>query len=373
VLSDLVIPLPPTLAQFSLLLPDEIAEAVKTYMYALQLLLQLDKDTFIAASAIYANPVQQMILLLFSHSGQISAPDPSSLSSGIDEKIFNLLFRFVSEGRDVSTWIDPEFILSVICCWYNSKALELSLLISRLWRRSRQKMTQEFTQLRDSYVNSFESIILDDSHHITVTFTGLRYMVTLNSDIVDLLLDPDGAFLSTLHDHYAVYRIHLSAEEREAIIYLFYTLLLNLAFRASESSLGQNKKGKAVVGSSETLFFQFFERFFSAYAHEGVYDEFIETLRIETPFVDVMTEWSDEWKGAEEPVETLKQYLTRVKLEESGNIEDSGPVEEVAIDDDVCLYDSPLNNRRLVLKRHRLSPKSWTFYLILRTHLLKIV
>ena len=311
-----MIPPYPTSRQLSFLLPDEIAEAAQTYLYAVTLFLRLDQDTFITASDVHSRPGQQVINLLTFYVNQRLIDTPSLSTPDFDEKIFNLIFRFVSEGRDISNWIDWRFVVSVTCAWYDTRQDELVAFLSRLWRRARQKMTSEFSQLRDYYIHSFEAIVLNGSNDIIPTFTGLRFMVTLNNDILDLLLENDGEFLSALHDHYEVYRVHLGDDERGALLYLFYTILVSLAYRTSASSVGQNKKGKAAAGSAETLFFEIFEKLFGAHIRDGISDGFIEDLTEETPFVEIMSEWVQQWKGAEEAVEMLTEYISRINIED---------------------------------------------------------
>jgi hypothetical protein len=200
-------------------------------------------------------------------------------------------------------------------------------------------MTIEFEGLRNWYIRSFQAILLDGSQKMVQTLTALRYMASLDPHIVDILLDADGEFLNTLHDHYGVYKVHLSAEEHDAILYLFYTVLMSLAFRASESSSAQNKKGKSVLGASDTLFFHLFDRVFGEYVWEGVSNEFVRGITEETPFVEVIAEWIERWKGADEPIETLRQYLARLKFEEEEKKEDTldgNDLASQALADEVC-------------------------------------
>ena len=230
--------------------------------------------------------------------------------------MFNLIFRFISEGRDISSWIDWRFVLGLTCIWYDSRTPELSALITRLYRRARGKVIEEFETLRDAYSTSFESIILDEESNIATALTGLRYLVTLSAEIVDLLVDGDGQFLTVLHDAYDVYHAHLDDGEKKAILYLFYTTIASLAFRASESSTGQSKKGKGTSGSAETQFFQLFDNLFGVYARGGQFDVFIQDLNHETPFVEIMREWVEGWKGADEAIENLTLYLGRLNVED---------------------------------------------------------
>jgi hypothetical protein len=277
--------------------------------------LQLDKDEFILASDISIQPGTQMVNFLAQYVNQRASNAPS-LSPELDDKVFNLIFRFVSEGRDISAWVDWVFVVGLACGWYNSRRQsELAALFTRLWRRARTKIDHEFMQLRDFYIQAFESIVMDEANDIIPTMTGLRYLVTLNNDIVDLLVDNDGEFLMALHSHYGAYRGHLNDLEKRAMIYLFYTIIVTLAYRASEASVGQNKKGKGTVGSAETLFFEIFEKLFTEYVR-GRYDALIEDVSHLTPFVEIMTEWIEGWKGADEAVETLMLYLERLKVDE---------------------------------------------------------
>ena len=161
-----------------------------------------------------------MIDFLTTYVSQRTNDIPIISSSILDEKIFNLVFRFVSEGRDISAWIDWRFVIAVTCGWYTTRQSELSALLVRLWRRAKTKMVQEFSQLRDYYIESFEHIVLDDANDITPTITGLRYMVSINSDIVDILVDNDGEFLSALHCHYNIYRTHLVDSRKKVLTLL---------------------------------------------------------------------------------------------------------------------------------------------------------
>jgi hypothetical protein len=102
------------------------------------------------------------------------------------------------------------------------------------------------------------------------------------------------------------------------MLYVFYTLIVCMAYRASESSVGQNKKGKGTAGSEENMFFRLFDRLFGDYSRV---DGFIEDINLETPFVEIMAEWVGAWKGADEAVEGLTLYLERVKVEEPQDAE----------------------------------------------------
>jgi hypothetical protein len=310
-----VIPPYPRSPYLSLLLPDEIAEAAEIYLYAVSIFLQLDKDAFILASDISTQPGTEMVNFLAQYVNERASNAPS-LSPELDDKVFNLIFRFVSEGRDISAWVDWVFVAGLTCGWYEGhRQSELAPLLTRLWRRARTKIDHEFVQLRDYYIQAFESIVMDEANDIVPTMTGLRYMVTLNNDIVDVLVDDDGEFLMALHSHYGAYRGHLNDLEKKAMMYLFYTIIVSLAYRASEASVGQNKKGKGTVGSAETLFFDIFEKLFTEYVR-GRYDALIEDVTHLTPFVEIMAEWIEGWKGADEAVETLMLYLERLKIEE---------------------------------------------------------
>ena len=247
-----------------------------------------------------------------------------------------------------------------MCGWYTSRPEELSALVTRLWRRAKTKMTSEFEWLRNYYTESFEAIVLDDTADVTPTLTGLRFMVTLDKEIVDILVDEEGEFLGALHDYYIVYRTHLADEERKSIIYLVYTIIVSLAYRASESSVGQNKKGKGAAGTAETLFFRLFDKLFGEYI-DGRYDALIEDMDRETPFADVMTEWTKEWKGADEAVEALTSYLERLKVEETADGEG-----DVTFTEDV--YTSAKMGpyvRKRKFSARCLFLKLWKFYPIL--------
>ena len=282
----------------------------------MNLFLRLNRDDFTTASDITTQPGAQIIEFLTAYANQRATNIPLLSSPSLDDKIFNLIFRFVSEGREISAWVDWRFVIGVVCGWYSSRQEELSALLTRLWRRAKTKMTSEFGWLRDYYTESFEAIVLDDTGDITPTLTGLRYMITLDKDIVDILVDEEGEFLGALHDHYIVYRTHLADEERKSIVYLVYTVIVSLAYRAAESSVGQNKKGKGAAGTAETIFFGLFEKMFGEYSH-GRYDALIEDIDKETPFAEIMTEWTKEWKGADEAVEGVTSYLERLKVEDA--------------------------------------------------------
>lgn len=313
---QLEIPPFPSPNYLSFLLPEEIVDAIYVYEYAVTTFLQLDKDEFIIASNITTHQGGQMIEFLSAYVNQRTNGTPSLSSADLDEKIFRLIFRFISEGREISNWIDWRFVVGVTSSWYESYQSELSALLVRVWRRAKSKMNQEFSRLRDYFIQSFESILLDDANDIIPALTGLRYIVTLNHEITDILIDGDGEFLSVLHDHYVAYRAHLNELEREAILYLFYTVMVSLAYRASESSMGYSKKGKGVANSAENLFFRLFDKLFGEYIRGTQSDAFIEDINKETPFGEIMTEWTAEWKGADEAVEGLLLYLDRLKLEE---------------------------------------------------------
>jgi len=317
-LEQLVLPPYPSPGYFSLLLPEEISAAVQTYLYAVNLFLRLNRDDFTTASDITTQPGAQIIEFLTGYTNQRATHIPLLSSPSLDDKIFNLIFRFISEGRDISSWIDWRFVIGLVCGWYSSRQEELSALITRLWRRAKPKMMSEFEWLRDYYTESFEAIVLDDTSDITPTLTGLRYMVTLDKEIVGILIGEEGGFLGALHDHYIVYRTHLADEERKSVVYLVYTVIVSLAYRAAESSVGQNKKGKGAAGTAETLFFRIFEKMFGEYIH-GRYDALIEDMDRETPFAEIMTEWTKEWRGADEAVEGLTSYLERLKVEDAAD------------------------------------------------------
>jgi hypothetical protein len=149
---------------------------------------------------------------------------------------------------------------------------------------------------------------------------------------------------------------NFSDSERKALLYLFYTILVSLAYRASESSVGQNKKGKRTAGSAESVFFRVFEKVFGEYVHGGRMDPFIEDIDMETPFAEIMTEWVQEWKGADEAIEGLTSYLERLKVAESS------PVSEVSADEDVCPITRKSDNRIRRFVRLHLFLKLWIFY-----------
>ena len=272
-----------------------------------------------------------MIEFLSSYTNQRATGIPVISSPTLDDQVFNLIFRFISEGRDISAWVDWRFVIGVVCGWYESRQEELSALITRLWRRAKTKVTNEFERLRDYYTNSFETIVLDDTSEITPTLTGLRYMVTLHKDIIDILIDEDGEFLGALHYNYIVYRTHLAVEERKSMVYLVYTVIVGLAYHASESSVGQNKKGKGAAGPAETLFFRIFEKMFGEYI-QGRYDALVEDMDRITPFAEIMTEWTKEWNGADEAVEGLTAYLERLKVGDPSEAEG-----DMTFTEDVCL------------------------------------
>jgi hypothetical protein len=284
-------------------------------------------------------PGVQMVDFLAAYVNQRAINAPSLSSPELDEKIFNLIFRFISEGRDISAWVDWIFVVGITCCWYDSRRFELAALLTRVWRRARTKMDEQFTQLRDYYIHSFEAIITDEANDIVPTLTGLRLMVTLNSDILDLLVENDGEFLIALDTHYGVYRADLDVQEKKAVLYLFYTIIVSLAYRASDATVGQNKKGKGTVGSAETLFFGIFDHLFGEYIRGGRYDALIEDVSRLTPFVDIMAEWKEGWKGADEAVETLILYLERSKVEEQS--QDEAPL--VFTDGKVCFFEFQAN------------------------------
>jgi hypothetical protein len=311
-----ILPYPPT-SYLTLLLPDEVTQAVSTYLNTVTFFLRLSRDDFTIASDVSSHQGSQMISFLTAYVNQRTDDIPTLSSPTLDKKIFDLIFRFVSEGRDISSSIDSRFILNVTRHWYYSHQLEVAALLARLWRRAKAKMLQEFSQLRDHYTSSFELIVIDDTRETWATLTGLRYMVSLNIEIVDLLVEGGGGFIESLHGLYNVYRTQFALDERLALLYFLYTVILSLAYRASDSSLGQSKKGKGPSGSSEALFFQVFDKIFSHPIREGRWDGFVEDINRETPFVEVITEWSEQWKGADETVEGLTSYLGHLRLSES--------------------------------------------------------
>lgn len=361
-LDQLILPPYPSQDYLTFLLPEEISAAVETYLYAVHLFLRLTRDDFITASDTTTQPGAQMMEFLSAYTAQRATQNPVLSSPSLDDKVFNLVFRFVSEGRDISAWLDWRFVIGVVCGWYTSRQEELSALLTRLWRRAKSKMMNEFEWLRNYYTESFEAIVLDDTADVTPTLTGLRFMVTLDKEIVDILVDEEGEFLGALHDHYIVYRTHLADDERKSIVYLVYTIIVSLAWRASESSIGQNKKGKGASGTAETLFFRLFEKLFGEYIH-GRYDALIEDMDRETPFAEIMAEWTKEWKGADEAVETLTSFLDRLKAEETPDREG-----DITFTEDVY----PLVIVETYIRRRKSSVrclflKLWKFYPISET------
>ena len=104
---------------------------------------------------------------------------------------------------------------------------------------------------------------------------------------------------------------------------------MSLAYRASESSVGQNKKGKGTAGSAESLFFRVFDGLFGEFVRDGRMDSFVEDIDRETPFAEIMTEWAKEWKGADEAMEGLTLYLDRLKVDEQSQGEEVFAEEDV--------------------------------------------
>src|SRR5437667_6135876 len=154
-----MIPPYPSPIYYPLLLPEEIVEAVQTYLFAVTSFLQLKRDDFTIASDVTCRAGGQILDFLSLYIDQRGSEIPIISSDALDEKIFNLIFRFVSEGRDISAWIDWRFVVGVTCGWYDSRQRELAALLVRAWRRAKSKLVEEFSQLRDYYIESFEHIV----------------------------------------------------------------------------------------------------------------------------------------------------------------------------------------------------------------------
>jgi hypothetical protein len=223
----------PTPEYVSSLLPAEIAYAVQIYLYMTTSLLHLPSTTFTATSDPKAPLTAQILEFLRLYVNQRAFSFPALSSPSLDEKVFALIFRFMSEGRDVGTWIDWPFVLGVVSGWYDSRRVEVAALLGRLWRRARGKMGAEFTHLRNEYASSLEFMILDDANDIVPTLTALRYALTLSPDLLTILMGDENKFLLVLVAHYNSYRVHFSQDERHAILYLCYTILVSLVYAAS--------------------------------------------------------------------------------------------------------------------------------------------
>jgi len=329
-----LLPYPPP-EYVSSLLPDEIAQAIQIYLSTVTSFLRLDSDAFAVASDLATGKGSQIIEFLKRYVNQRVLGPPTLSCPALDAKTFVLIFRFVSEGREISAWIDWPFVLGVVTAWYDSRKAEVAALLLRLWRRARAKMALEFTNLRNEYISLFDLMIVNDANTIVLTLTALRYMTTLDNEILQILTDDDQKFISVLHGHYNIYRVHFSQDERKAILYLCYTLLVSLAYRASESGVGQlqSKKGKGTLGPAERAFVAGFERVLGEFGRGGQMDLFVEDLVDETPFREVMRDWLGQWTGADEPVEGLTSFLERLKVEDRQNSEDNetSPSEEVSI------------------------------------------
>jgi len=324
----------PTPEYVSLLLPDEIAQAVQIYLYTVTSFLHLDSDAFAVASDVTTRQGSQIIEFLKRYVNQRAFGLPTLSSPVLDTKTFVLIFRFVSEGHDISAWVDLPFVLGVVTGWYDSRQADVATLLLRLWRRAMKKMTLEFTNLRNGYTSSFDLMIVDDANDIVPILTALRYMTTLDNEILQILTDDDENFISILHGHYNIYRAHFSQDERKAILYLCYTLLVSLAYRVSESAGGQvqNKKGKGTLGAPERAFVTGFEKALGEFGRGERMDLFVEDLVNETPFREVMEDWLGQWTGADEPVEGLASFLERLKVEDGQDSEENGasPSENVS-------------------------------------------
>src|SRR5271169_62095 len=98
-LEQLVLPPYPSPGYFSLLLPEEISAAVQTYLYAVNLFLRLNRDDFTTASDITTQPGAQIIEFLTAYANQRATNILLLSSPSLGDKIFNLIFRFISEGR----------------------------------------------------------------------------------------------------------------------------------------------------------------------------------------------------------------------------------------------------------------------------------
>ena len=210
-----------------------------------------------------------------------------------------------------------RFLIASVCAWYESHTREIAALLVLVFRRTKSKIGDQFSQFVSRYVESFESILSEERDEIDTAFTGFRYMATLNSEIVDLLISNDGAFLSSLHTHYNIYHTTLTQSEKAAILCLFYTILVNLAFRASESSSTQNKKGKSTSANSEQIFFHLFQKLFAEYTVSQSPDVFFEDLNSKTPFAQVLGQWTREWKGASEAIEEISNLLSQLTIQTS--------------------------------------------------------
>jgi hypothetical protein len=322
----------PTPEYVSSLLLDEIVHAVQIYLYTTTALLHLPSATFTTTSDPTAPRTAQILEFLKRYVSQRALAFPRVSSPSLDEKVFALIFRFVSEGRNIAAWIDWPFVLGVVSGWYESRQDQVAALLGRLWRRARGKMGAEFEALRNEYCSSFDLVILDDANDIVATLTAVRYACTLSAELLAVLSADDNKFLLVLYAHYNSYRGHFSLEERRAVLYLCYTILVNLGYAASEAGVGQSEKGKGTVGTAERGFVRAVEGVFGEFARGGRRDSFVEDLDSETPFRDIIEEWLAQWKGADEPVEGLSAAIGRLKMEdgqEPGQEENNLPAEDV--------------------------------------------
>jgi hypothetical protein len=324
----------PTPEYVSSLLPDEIAHAVQIYLYTTTALLHLPSTTFTATSDPATPRTAQILEFLHRYVSQRALAFPPVSSPSLDEKVLALIFRFVSEGRDIAAWIDWPFVLGVVGGWYDSRQDEVAALLGRLWRRARAKMGAEFEELRDEYCASLDLMIVDDANDIVPTLTALRYACTISPDLLAVLAADDNKFLLVLHTHYNLYRGHFSLDERHAVLYLCYTILVSLVYAASEAGVGQSKKGKGTAGAAEQGFVGAVGGVFGEFARGGRMDSFVEDLDSETPFREVMEEWLAQWKGADEPVEGLTAVIERLKMQDgqaSGQEENNPPTQDVMV------------------------------------------
>jgi hypothetical protein len=276
--------------------------------------------------------IAQILEFLRRYVSQRALAFPAVSSPSLDEKVFALIFRFVSEGRDIAAWIDWPFVLGVVSGWYESQQDQVAALLGRLWRRARGRMGAEFEELRNEFCASLDLMIVDDENDIVPTLTALRYTCALSPDLLAVLTADDNKFLLVLYAHYNSYRGHFSLNERHVVLYLCYTILVCLAHAALEAGGGQSKKGKGTAGATERAFVGAVDGVFGEFARGGRMDSFVEDLDSETPFREVMEEWVAQWKGADEPVEGLTAVIERLKIEDGQAVsqeETSLPAQDV--------------------------------------------
>jgi hypothetical protein len=139
----------------------------------------------------------------------------------------------------------------------------------------------------------------------------------------------EGKFLGELHRHYNLYNSELTYTERKAIWDLVSTLMVSLAYRASESGVASNKKGKSAVGSAESLFFHIFDHLFSDSMQNSSPDAFVGDLNRETAFPEVVEDWAAKWEGAEEAIEVVVQALNRIQLLGESPDKSDSPLKDV--------------------------------------------